>query len=302
MRLQRLRKRLFKLLYFFIGLGIAYVFGCYFLAKSYLSPPRVSVLKPANTVDLDIPSNSFPIPVWCSEKLSKGEDPSNVVFIFVHGYGGSRAGWSEAFLDLTKDGFEAVAPALPGHDANKDPTTGLGSKEVDTVLDVVHWVRAKYKEPPHIILVGLSMGAATCWLVSEKEPSSIDAVVSECSFPTLDEAIDRNFKHVIPAGDKIFAPVRYFAARISGIDTKTIRPEDAASKWHKMNLVIQAGGDTLFPVSFGERLAKAARSQLWVVPGALHAECYEKARPEYHRKLKEMAEFFEHSGKIATPQ
>ena len=51
--------------------------------------------------------------------------------------------------------------------------------------------------------------------------------------------------------------------------------------------MIQSGNDATIPGSHAQRLSEAARCPLWIVQGAMHADCFEFAHDEYVRRIKE---------------
>src|SRR5947209_13791812 len=100
-----------------------YLGFCYVLARMYLGPRSSNPPLPNGAVAVDIPAAHYPIPAWYSPNLAKAP----VVFVCVHGYGGSRVAWSDLLTDLPAHGYGVIVPALPGHDVSKDQTRGFGS-------------------------------------------------------------------------------------------------------------------------------------------------------------------------------
>jgi pimeloyl-ACP methyl ester carboxylesterase len=290
MRLMLRKPRWLKLVYFVVGFLGAYFFGCYLLARNYLSPSRVTVKKPSMASAVAIANGQYAIPLWCTPRLAAGHPGAQTVFILVHGYGGTRAGWADMFEDLNRDGFEVAMPAMPGHEENTDPTSGFGLKEAEVVAQTSVWVRHQYRSKPKIILVGVSMGGAACWLASEAHPDVADAIVTEGSFAHLNAAIDGWFDMALPAGKTILSPVRWFATRMSNIQPQNVNPVEGARKWKgKPALVINGAEDALMKRPVAEELAQAAGCELWIVPGATHAHCYDVARAQYHERLVTLA-------------
>jgi pimeloyl-ACP methyl ester carboxylesterase len=273
--------------------GGFYLGGCFLLAKYYLSPKRIVAAMPSDAEAILIAAPTHPVPAWVSPRLANGsEDRGRVIFVLVHGYGGSRACWGDVFQVLAARGYEVIAPAMPGHDENPDPTSGFGVKEAEAVLLATRWARSRYpdQDPPKVVLVGVSMGGAACWLASARHPELFDAVVTEGAFARLDEAVDQWFSLLMPGGRIALAPVQAMARQMSGIDPKTVNPVDAAQHWRgKPSLVIQASEDRLILGSHAERLAEAAGCELWLVPEARHAGCYTVQAEEYVDRLIQIA-------------
>ena len=276
------RKR--RMIWICLGLLAAYVLGTWSAAKGYLQPIRWNVNPPSWVQETTIPTRFGATPTWITPDLPTSPQP--VVFVLVHGYGGSRETWAEEMRDFPKEGWSAVAPCMPGQDASPAPSVGFGKLEAQTVLDAVRWVR-KVAPRSKIVLMGISLGAAACWMASESDPS-VDAVVSDASFAQFDEAMDAFLDLKIPLGHVLFRPVVWFARAMSGIEPSSIRPVDAAQKWRKPSLVIQGAADTLVAKGHPERLVAASGAEFWSVPGAHHAECYETDRVGYLQHLREL--------------
>ncbi|MBN9501993.1 MAG: alpha/beta fold hydrolase [Armatimonadetes bacterium] len=275
----RRKRRWRKVTYFLVGLFVAYWVGCYYLAVKYVRPGTVNESGPPDTLR----SIGNPI-VWATPGLAEGVG-SKPVFVVVHGYRGSQSGWAKVADSLSKRGFEVVVPALPGHDSRTDETSGFGRKESQVVVDCVAWARKQSVKPPKVYLLGVSMGGAACWLASEKDPT-VDGVVTEGCFARLDEATRDWFDRKAPGSSVYLRPVIWFASWMSGVDPKTVNPVEAAAAWKgKPSLIIHGEDDQLFPTSNGRTLAGASGGELWIVPGAKHAECSNVAFDEYLNRL-----------------
>jgi uncharacterized protein len=278
------RKR--RMLWICLGLLAAYVLGNWSAAMGYLRPIRRVANAPSWVTETTIPTRHGASPTWITPDLTSSPRP--VVFVLVHGYGGSRETWAEEMRDFPAEGWSAVAPCMPGQDASPALEVGFGRTEAVTVLDTVQWVR-KVAPNSKIVLMGISLGAAACWLASEADPS-VDAVVSDASFARFDEAMDAFLDLRLPFGHVVFRPVVWFARSMSGIDPASIRPVDSAEKWKKPSLVVQGTADTLVAKGHVERLVEAANAEFWPVAGAQHAECYETDRAGYLQHLRQLVE------------
>ena len=260
----RPKRRWRKVLYFLLGLVMAYFAGCFYLASKYVRPGV---------------ANDGPIPkgfhesaqpnAWVSDDLAKTKD----VFVLVHGYGGNQFGWSDVAKRLTAKGYGVVIPALPGHDNRVAETSGFAEKESTEVARTVDWVRIEAKPGARIALVGVSMGGAACWLATSKT-SNIDAIATEGCFARLEPATKRWFDRKAPGASVYLAPVIWFAKRMSEVDPSTINPVEAAANWRgKPSLVIHGSDDQLFDIADAKALAKESGGELWIVQGAGHAHC-----------------------------
>jgi pimeloyl-ACP methyl ester carboxylesterase len=281
-------------------LAVAYLGGCYWLAIRYLNPDRIIVDAPAGTVDTDWDLGTpEPIPVWSTPGIAAGRPQSSTVFVLVHGFRGCRAAWLDTIEDLTSKGYEVVVPAMPAHDASPEKLPGFGTLESKRLVSLASEVRSRYKGAPcRLIGVGVSMGGSALWLASEASPTAFDAIVSDCAFSDFEEAIGGWFDASMPGGRYVLAPVQFFATRMSGIHPRTIQPLASAKKWRgRPSLIIQGERDQIMSRRQAERLSEAAQCEVYWIPEAGHAQCYQVARTEYLKRLVNLAEILELSSK-----
>jgi pimeloyl-ACP methyl ester carboxylesterase len=255
--------------------GSAYLGLCLLLANTYLHPMRIVPTTPRELRDVAVPTPAGPDPAWATPALAAGNPHAKVVFVMSHGYGGTRETWSDLMLCLNRDGYEAIAPAMPGQDASPEPTVGFGKREAAVIVDTVKYVRDRYPagHPPKIVLLGVSMGGAASWLAAGMIPDQVDAVVTEGAYARFDVTMRRWFDRVLPGGSIVFRPVFTFASAMGRIDPSSIVPLDAAARWRKPALIIQAENDEVIERPNAIQLSAAAHAPLWIVPKASHASC-----------------------------
>lgn len=281
-----------KKLVFVIGfLAITYGLGCTYFARGYIYPARKpSGPAPKEYAEKTMQAGEFEMPTWMTPGLAGGKPRSSVVFLFVHGYKSNRAAFTNELEDVMKAGYEAVAPALPGHDSNVEEGTAFAVKEADRIVDLAKSIRTLAKTKVKIVAVGQSMGGATVWLASEKDPAAFDAVVTDGAFANLNEAADSWLEHEFTGGKYVLKPVISIASLMSGVNPDEVRPEDAAARWKgKPTLIIHGGADDLIDRTHAERLVAASGGTLFEVPGAEHVKGYDVARKAYLGKLVALA-------------
>jgi len=270
-----------------LAAALLYVLGVFGLAYAYVHPRTPVQATPTGFADAILNLKSGPVPAWVTEGLASSCPMSGMVLILVHGYRGDRSSWKEAATDLKQQPVELVIPALPGHDANPDPKCGFTFKERRIVAEMAAWVRSRYESPPRIVLMGISMGGAACWLASEIDPT-VDAVITEGALVHLPETTDRWLDRVVPGGRFLLAPVKWIAEKMAGVECRNVDVLAAAKSWKgRPALVIQGEMDRLIPMADALVLAEAAGCELWVVPEARHAHCYRQARRAYLGKVLE---------------
>jgi pimeloyl-ACP methyl ester carboxylesterase len=278
--MRKLRATVYVLCLLLIG----YAFLCFRLADRFLQPRRLWVIRPRGVIDLVLPSSVGSVPCWATPNWHE----ASVVFILAHGYDGSRQVWGPLMPALQRAGYAAVAPSMNGQDASPDRTVGFGFKEARTIVDTVNWVREQRGDRPKIILLGVSLGGAACWLATELD-ASVDAVVSEGAFADLPSAMAGWLNVHFSLGSFFLAPAVWIASSKAGLDPARVRPVDAARRWHgRPALVIQAGADRTIARRHADELSEAAGAPLWVVPDAGHAKCVETDLRGYVQHLRQV--------------
>ncbi len=253
--------------------GVVYGLFCLGLAWAYVHPPSKAAELPPGFAEISIPAEGHRLPCWCSRSLLEKGSKAATVAILVHGYGGSRAHWPSLMRELETNGIAVVVPAMSAHETNARSMCGFGPAESEEVIAAIRWVQTQTAGKPKIVLVGVSLGGAACWLASDLDPT-VYAVVSEGAFARLDEITDSYLDKICPGGHILFRPVAWIASALAGVEESDVSPERAARKWRgRPCLVIQGAGDTRIPLSHAKRLAEASGGPLWVVPGARHAGC-----------------------------
>lgn len=278
------KRRTRRVLEFLAALGVGYLVCCFILARQYLQPSRHVPIQPRGLDEISIPDgNHAADPAWCTPRLKNGGG-SPVVFVIAHGYGGDRGSNAILMLDLAKHGIDSIAPALPGQDSSPRPQVGFGITEAETLVRAANWVRER--EPKaKVVYLGVSMGGAAAWLASKDDPTAA-GVVSEGAYARFDEAMTNWFESKATGSSVYLRPVVWMASAMAGLKPADVVPLNAAEKWNgRPALVIQAGDDKLILLSHAQRLAAASGGDLWVVPGASHANCYDQAKTEYLGRL-----------------
>ena len=261
---------------------LAYFALCWYLAGEYLSPPRIpAALTPPFVDDVNVATHGGSNPTW----VTKNFDTAPAVVVLAFGNGGIRGSFTELTHDLVAKGFAAVTPCMPGQDASPEKTIGFGRAEARTLEDTVAWVRSKRPDHPKVVLYGVSMGGAACWLAAGDHPP-VDGIITESAYAELAPTVDQFFNRSMPGGSVLFRPVVWIAQWRSGLRVSDVNPVQSADSWRgRPALVIHAGDDDLVNPKQGEQLARATGAEYWLVPGAKHAGCYERDPKEYVSRI-----------------
>lgn len=229
--------------------------------------------------------------------LSSGRLTSQRTIIMVHGVRTNRAdkgaGLLKLSVELARYGFAVLAFDMRGSGESQPAPLSLGYFEQRDVLGAVDFLRSgplpfpELGRPRVIAGWGVSLGAAAVLLAAAQEPA-IRAIVSDSAFADIIPILERE----VPKGShllQLFTPGALFAARaIYGVDFYAVRPvEVVASIAPRPIFFIHGTRDAFIPPSNMGDLATAARAapnanvQTWLVPGATHAQSFNKAGKEY---------------------
>ena len=114
------------------------------------------------------------------------------IVVFCHGLNRSRVELLPQAQFVHSLGLSSVLFDLRHHGASEGTQTTLGAKEKDDVLAAVAWVR-KTVPHRHIVLWGISMGAASAMLAAA-EDSEVSAVISDSSYLSFADTIRHHFR------------------------------------------------------------------------------------------------------------
>jgi fermentation-respiration switch protein FrsA (DUF1100 family) len=138
-------------------------------------------------------------------------------------------------------------------------------------------------------ILGTSMGGAVA-LQAAAQSADIRAVVADSPYASLDRAVDQRFRcYTGSAGAVVIGtPVRWIGDRMLGASAARVAPLAKIGKISPRPVfLIYGDADRLILPQDSELLYKAARQpkQLWRIPGAGHIGGYDKAGPEYERRV-----------------
>lgn len=265
------------------------IFGVYLginliSAWSFLHPPRHVATPIEGLVEYDFEGPTGDAPAFLSDNFHR----TNLVFICVHGYLGNRNSFDDIATALMQLGYGVMIPSMPGQDASPIGAVGFGPIEAETVEKCIYYVR-RQNPTAHIILLGVSLGGAACWMAAADEPRHIDAVVTEGAFANLEPAVTAALNEKMPLGGILLRPSVWIAELISGLRVSHVNPVEAAAQWKGAGLVIQAENDQLISRDQADQISQAAHVPEWIVPGADHAHCFRTDPKQYIQRLNAIA-------------
>nr|WP_272873513.1 alpha/beta fold hydrolase [Anaeromicropila herbilytica] len=200
---------------------------------------------------------------------------SDIYVIAVHGYRSEGLGMASYAKHFNNIGYNVLVPDLRGHGKSEGNNVGMGWPDR---LDLLEWINVILKEKKNakVILMGVSMGAATVMMASgEKLPSQVKCIIEDCGYTSVWDEFKLQLKNEfhLPAFPVLNAASVVTRLR-AGYD---FTEADAAKQVRKSKtpiLFIHGDSDTFVPYSMLEPLynaAKCAKMKV-VIKGAEHAK------------------------------
>lgn len=220
----------------------------------------------------------------------EGSDRAVVCF---HGY------TSEGLNDFSsiagfylEKGWSVLMVDERAHGRSGGTYIGFGCLDRYDALLWIRYMKERLGPDCRLVLHGISMGGAAVLMTAGlKLPKQVKAVIADCAFTSAWEV----FSHVLKTMYHMPSfPIMQIADRMArkeagyGLDECNAREE--VKKAQVPILFIHGGGDTFVPCSMAYELYDACRSkkELFVVPGAGHAESYYKDRKGYEEAVNRL--------------
>lgn len=229
--------------------------------------------------------------------ILEADPPTDGTILLCHGWGENKSKLLTSTYFLSQRGrFNLFYFDFRGHGESRGGVSSLGSLEsldFSAALDFLRHSRPHWCE--RLGVYGLSLGAAVALWGAARFPE-IRAVAAESSFASYREVVTRYTREVFHFPKFPCAALTLsLARRRLGHD-----PEPYSPLYHvgriapRPVLLIYGEQDRRSPLGDARRLLAnmGEPKELWVVPGAGHAECAEKGAEAYQRRI---LDFFKRS-------
>ena len=215
---------------------------------------------------------------------------SDTVCIMCHGYRGTPCrDFSGGGVDMVNNGFNVILISERGHYGSEGHSITFGVREKEDVKSWIDYARKEFGEDKRIVLVGISMGAASVLMASDYLKEG-DKVIADCPFTTPREVICSTIKNFLHMNPTLLWPVANLSSIIYG--HTNLAKEDAnvhVKKSKAKILIIHGEEDKLIPYQFSKRIANEnpdkVRYELF--PKAEHGISYIIDKERYQRVVNE---------------
>ena len=200
------------------------------------------------------------------------------VAIIMHGYRSNycRDG-NGGFKILRSMGFNILMPDQRAHGKSEGRVISFGINERRDCLGWVKYLKNRFGKDISVVLVGVSMGAATVMMASDIVPKeNVKAIVADCGYTSSKQIIRHvSRKMHLPAGAGYF--FAKMGARIfARLDTEEYTCPDALKNTKIPVLFIHGEADGFVPCGMSKMCYEACASykEIFTVPRATHATSY----------------------------
>lgn len=213
---------------------------------------------------------------------------SNGVVLLLHGQNGcalQMMPYSKMYLEM---GYDVLIPNWEHHGDSEGDATQMGFQEKE---DCSMWIEKAMELYPetskkHLVLHGVSMGAATAMLCSQNE--HVTEVIEDCGYSSLHSEIVDQFYHMhMPGVLGAFGFGIVNAVRLVWFPSM-VKPITSVSQSTIPMFFIHGTSDSTVPYWMARSLHASkitGRKELWKVEGVGHAKTIYIFPEEYHKRV-----------------
>lgn len=203
------------------------------------------------------------------------ENGSRNWVILVHGYDSNSKGMLYYAREFYSKGFNALVIDQRGYGLSSGNETSMGHLEKYDIADWADKLAAE-KNADNIILLGVSMGAATVMLASaERLPAQVRAVIEDCGYTSVKSEFEYNFRNTLKLPPYPFLWICDIIARIRN-GWSIMKDGNCVEAVRAANvpiLFIHGSKDTFVPFAMQKKLYDACGrddKEMLVIEGAEH--------------------------------
>ncbi|VDG32152.1 alpha/beta hydrolase [Lactobacillus sp.] [Lactiplantibacillus mudanjiangensis] len=215
---------------------------------------------------------------------------TNRTIVVAHGYMGNKEQMASYIRLWHRQGYNVLAPDDRGNGKSQGHYYGFGWPDR---LDYVKWTKQVIQREgtkSRIGLFGVSMGGATVMMMSgEKLPSQVKAIIEDCGYTSVGDELSYELKELYHLPK---FPLIYTASWVAQAKAHfNFLTASSVTQLHHNKLpifFIHGSKDTFVPTKMvyqNYRATTVKDKQLWVVPGAGHAESYPQHPKLYTKKV-----------------
>lgn len=207
------------------------------------------------------------------------------IAILFHGYRSTPFRDGSGGFRVCRDyGLNVLLCDQRAHGKSEGKTITFGVKERLDCMEWIKYLKERFGNDTKLLLVGLSMGAATVMMASDIVPAeNVKGIVADCGFSSPKEILTDVAKQM-----KLPPKLSYFFLKLGARIFGGFNPEEATSvdslkKSSVPILFIHGEGDTFVPCNMSRDCHEASVSEkhIFTVPKAAHGMSYYVDTPGY---------------------
>ncbi len=205
--------------------------------------------------------------------------------LLMHGIRANRLEMLSRARMLHANGFSVLLFDFQAHGESPGPYITFGFLESRDARAAFDFLRQKLPGE-RIGVVGKSLGGAAA-ILSER-PLEADAMVLEAVFGSFSQALDNRLSMQFGALGPWLSPLfKYQVKPRLGFDPDTLNPAESIAKVHAPLLLIAGDADLHASLAEMKQIYATANDpkELWIIPGAAHADFHRFAPAEYERRV-----------------
>jgi len=207
-------------------------------------------------------------------RLSPGEPGAPVALMF-HGYrSDALRDASGGYWVFREHGFRVLLADERAHGESGGRSITFGVRERYDVLDWIGYVRRRFGEETPVLLLGVSMGAATVLMTAGLSlPENVRGIIADSPYSSPAAILRKVIREDMRLPDRLCYPLVRLSARLfGGFDPDAASALEAVRQAEVPILLIHGEADAFVPTEMSRELAAASpRTRLLTVPEADHA-------------------------------
>ena len=223
-------------------------------------------------------------------------NPGAPLMLFFHGYRSTAArDGSGGFQLCLRRGFSVLMADQRGHGDSEGDTITFGIRERYDCLDWANAAVEKFGPETEILLLGVSMGAATVLMASDLPlPPQVKGIIADCGYDSPEDILRDTMRRWHYPQFPTWQLTRLGAKLFGHLDVRECSALESMKHAHVPVLLIHGEADNVVPCEMAAALRDACASPatLLTVPGAGHGmscytdpAAYEKALDDFCKEV-----------------
>lgn len=220
------------------------------------------------------------------------DKPSDKFMVCAHGYRSCGKGEFRFIAKFLHE--QGINLLLVDHQAlgeSEGKYIAFGCHEAPDLMEWIEFLINKFGADIQISLYGISMGSATVMMLSNHRelPENVKFIIADCGYTTAEELFEHIISGLMIPPKPILFSANWFCRLLGEWDIRKSNPIDCVKEAKVPMLFIHGEDDDFVPTFMGGQLYNACTSEkdYICIPGAGHAESYQKNSEPYEAKLLE---------------